>query len=794
MKKLFFTAMGAIAIFKLNAQFGTFLDGGTQNGFTFSDVRSIGIGNFDATNNTAARLHLRNSLLSQPTNTLFNGFLFRTDGFANVSNSWKMFTETSGVFSEVFKLEASANTTDFLLQATQTSGNIIFNTGGTNQRAVITSTGLFGINAPAPANRLEITSSTGDPYFGSANGSSGLRLTHLINSNTPLSNPSGNVLSVDANGDVVLVSPGGGSGSVTGQSGLSNFNPSTVELGGDPAVPAQVAASALLTHRDLPLNGFNMQWIGSGKFNITSVNTILSAPAHYASKINFYNSEYTSALFTRTDLSALTGTLSFGAVIDNVTSNNAPNYGLAVTSESSNEANGGAFSAYSTHSTLGSTGVAGTAKGGKYAYGGAFVGKDDPANPSNTFGTIGAYVIGTNGTNSTYGLLASAEGTTAIEKFGVCGLVSISTANNVSYGVSGIAITGNPSGYTTGAKVYGVYGKSGLADENYCVYGELRSGAGNKGYCVFGDAGNAGGYNEVFAGFFRANNSVTPNVNVGVYAFSPVTPSTPSPINGNYAGYFDGDAFITGTASSPNAFFITSDRSIKKDIKDIESASSILSKIKPKTYHLDNKNVPQLNMDEKRLQYGVIAQELEEILPELVKNVTILSDYDKDQKAKNDMKSLKSVNYTGLIPILIAGFNEQKTALEEQQKLVSDLTKKISDLQKMLDNQAANNTGFNTTPVINVVVSDKNVNSLAQNKPNPFGESTSITYNIANEFKTAQMIFSSEDGKVIKTVDIKTTGSGTLNIFATDLTNGVYSYSLVIDGQMIDSKKMIRTQ
>jgi hypothetical protein len=51
-------------------------------------------------------------------------------------------------------------------------------------------------------------------------------------------NPSNKVLSVDANGDVVLVpdGPGGGGGSgstsVTAQNGLGNISPSIVEWGG----------------------------------------------------------------------------------------------------------------------------------------------------------------------------------------------------------------------------------------------------------------------------------------------------------------------------------------------------------------------------------------------------------------------------------------------------------------------------------------------------------------------------------------------------------------------------------
>ena len=48
------------------------------------------------------------------------------------------------------------------------------------------------------------------------------------------------------------------------------------------------------------------------------------------------------------------------------------------------------------------------------------------------------------------------------------------------------------------------------------------------------------------------------------------------------------------------------------------------------------------------------------------------------------------------------------------------------------------------------------------------------------------------DGRVIKSVEIKEKGQGSMNVFADDLTNGIYSYMLVIDGKTIDTKKMIK--
>ncbi len=81
---------------------------------------------------------------------------------------------------------------------------------------------------------------------------------------------------------------------------------------------------------------------------------------------------------------------------------------------------------------------------------------------------------------------------------------------------------------------------------------------------------------------------------------------------------------------------------------------------------------------------------------------------------------------------------------------------------------------------------------LNQNVPNPFAEQTTITYNVPAKYGFAQMVFKTLDGKIIRTVDITAKGKGQLNVFANDLSNGLYVYSLIVDGKIIDTKKMVK--
>jgi len=81
---------------------------------------------------------------------------------------------------------------------------------------------------------------------------------------------------------------------------------------------------------------------------------------------------------------------------------------------------------------------------------------------------------------------------------------------------------------------------------------------------------------------------------------------------------------------------------------------------------------------------------------------------------------------------------------------------------------------------------------LNQNVPNPFAESSVITYNIPNDFTKAQVLFRDINGVLVKSVEITQKGKGSLKVFGDDLSHGMYSYQLVVDGTVIEVKKMIK--
>ncbi len=56
----------------------------------------------------------------------------------------------------------------------------------------------------------------------------------------------------------------------------------------------------------------------------------------------------------------------------------------------------------------------------------------------------------------------------------------------------------------------------------------------------------------------------------------------------------------------------------------------------------------------------------------------------------------------------------------------------------------------------------------------------------------AQIHFHDGMGKLINSVDITERGSGQINVFANDLSTGIYTYSLVADGLVVATKRMMK--
>ena len=83
------------------------------------------------------------------------------------------------------------------------------------------------------------------------------------------------------------------------------------------------------------------------------------------------------------------------------------------------------------------------------------------------------------------------------------------------------------------------------------------------------------------------------------------------------------------------------------------------------------------------MQYGFTAQNVQEILPELVAKNSVIAQKDvgPDQDMSNAEYKYSSVNYQGLIPVLTKGIKEQQLIIENQNKRIEELERLINEIR-----------------------------------------------------------------------------------------------------------------
>ena len=111
---------------------------------------------------------------------------------------------------------------------------------------------------------------------------------------------------------------------------------------------------------------------------------------------------------------------------------------------------------------------------------------------------------------------------------------------------------------------------------------------------------------------------------------------------------------------------------MKKNITEFDGALSKISQLPIKTYFYDNEKYAYMHFSDKR-QYGVMAQDLESIFPEMVMDSkhAIMGD---DGELTDETLDIKTVNYDQLIPVLIR-------AVQEQQEMIDELKLEIQNLK-----------------------------------------------------------------------------------------------------------------
>ena len=287
-----------------------------------------------------------------------------------------------------------------------------------------------------------------------------------------------------------------------------------------------------------------------------------------------------------------------------------------------------------------------------------------------------------------------------------------------------------------------------------------------------------------YAALLRSTSN-TSGVNIGIWAIANSNTT-------NFAGLFEGNVHVVGDLTYTGSL---SDVKLKENIMPLENALEIINQLNPVSYNFKTSEFPSLHLPTDQ-RYGLVAQEVESILPTLVNEKVQPAVYDSIGNIIYDSVHIKTIHYESFVPFLIQSIKTLSAKNDSLQQMLNKFNDQFSVLESRI-NQCCESTSKLGVPKGNVTeieLDNQQTIVLNQNVPNPFADHTSISYFIPENAGYAQIIFTDNVGKIIKTVDLAGSGEGTLSVFADNLRSGVYTYSLIIDGKVIESKQMFCTK
>ncbi len=130
----------------------------------------------------------------------------------------------------------------------------------------------------------------------------------------------------------------------------------------------------------------------------------------------------------------------------------------------------------------------------------------------------------------------------------------------------------------------------------------------------------------------------------------------------NYAGFFDGDVEITGTC-----YCTLADEMLQENSHALKGGLAKIMALKPKTYEMKADEFKDRIALGKGRQFGLVAQDVQSVLPELVHEAIAPPHLTRDEIKKKTKKQgfkYRALNYTGLIPVLVEAIQEQNTRID----------------------------------------------------------------------------------------------------------------------------------
>lgn len=221
---------------------------------------------------------------------------------------------------------------------------------------------------------------------------------------------------------------------------------------------------------------------------------------------------------------------------------------------------------------------------------------------------------------------------------------------------------------------------------------------------------------------------------------------------------------FTGTYNSIQVanVYNYSDERAKTNIKTLDSGLNTVLGLRPVSYDWKqgNENARSIGNEgnsfgpneDNRKQYGFLAQEVEQVLPDAV---------------ATDDKGNKLINYTAIIPHLVQSIQELQAVVTEQATIIENLS---------------------STPIESR--SAVSLNKIVNCSPNPTHGNITFDYTLSESATVVEIYVSDLSGNLKSTIDCEQS-SFSVTKDLSSLKDGIYIATLSVDGEIKDSKQFI---
>ncbi len=236
-----------------------------------------------------------------------------------------------------------------------------------------------------------------------------------------------------------------------------------------------------------------------------------------------------------------------------------------------------------------------------------------------------------------------------------------------------------------------------------------------------------------------------------------------------------------GSTYLTSGTYLGSDKAFKKNIETIPNALELVNNLRGVRFEYKTDEFEKYKF-EKGNHYGLIAQEIIDILPEVVKKADSL---------------YLAINYTEIIPILVEAIKEQNITISNQEIELIELKSKIVDIQNQFSDLIlnGNNSNLKSSLVTAIPNLEDNSAKLYQNQPNPSNQATEISYYLPETIQQSYILIMDLNGKQIKRFElVPKSGINKISIANGELPSGMYIYTMVADGAEVGTKRMILTE